>query len=220
MRLREVIPKIGMPRSSLTERIYNSLREAILENGLRPRSLVSERDLARQFRVSKTPVREALIRLAQEGFVKISPRKGIFVSPISVKELRDVFGIRSALEGLAAEEAAGRIPREALARLRKDFYAAAENKDQDRLFRLGVQLHDLIMEVCDNKRLSSIVATMRAQIARYSRLASRLPEQAEESLRDHLRIIRALEQGDGKAARRAIEGHIRGVKENLGQSML
>jgi DNA-binding GntR family transcriptional regulator len=204
----------------LTERIYHSLRDAILENGLRPGALVSERDLARELRVSKTPVREALIRLAQEGFVEISPRKGIFVSPISVKELRDVFGIRSALEGLAAEEAAARIGREELAKLRRDLGAAAKAKDRERLFRLGAELHDLIMEACDNKRLSSIVGTMRAQIARYSNLASRLPEQAEESLRDHLRMIRALERRDGTAARRAVERHISGVKENLIRSML
>ena len=204
----------------MTERIHHSIREAILENSLRSGSLVSERDLAREFRVSKTPVREALIRLAQEGFVEISPRKGIFISPISVKELKDVFGIRSALEGLAAEEAVGRIRRETLVKLRKDFYAAAKAKDEERLFRLGVQLHDLIMEACDNKRLTSIVGTMRAQIARYSKLASWLPEQAEVSLRDHLRIIRALERRVGTGARRAIEEHIHGVKENLIRSML
>jgi DNA-binding GntR family transcriptional regulator len=180
---------------------------------------LSERDLAKRHGVSKTPVREALIRLAQEGLIEISPRKGISIAKISVEDLKEVFGIRSALEGLAAEEAAGKIPLAALMKLRDNLHAAAEDKDQQRLYNLGEQLHQLVMTGCNNKRLASIVGTMRAQIARYSKLASRLPEQTDNSLREHLRIIEALER-DGDAARRAIEDHIRSVKANLIHSLL
>jgi DNA-binding GntR family transcriptional regulator len=207
-------------RSSLTDRIYRAIREAILDAPLHQAPTLSERDLAKRYRVSKTPVREALIRLAKDGFIEISPRKGISITKISVQDLREVFGIRSALEGLGAESAAGNIPLSALTKLKDEFYAAAENKDQQRLYRLGEDLHQLIAAGCNNQRLAGIVDTMRAQIARYSKLASRLPEQTDNSLRDHLRIIQALEREDGPEARRAIEDHIKGVKANLIRSLL
>lgn len=205
---------------SLTDRVYRALREWILISDFRSGSLLTERELARRLEVSKTPVREALIRLGQEGFVEISPRRGIRVSSVSVQDLKEVFGIRSALEGLAAETAAGCIPRHVLVELRRQFRQAARAKDDERLFELGARLHDLTIEACGNRRLASIVDTIRAQIARYSRLASRLPEQARQSLRDHLRILRALERRDPVGARRAVEQHIRDVKENLVRSML
>jgi DNA-binding GntR family transcriptional regulator len=205
--------------SSLTHRIYQAIRESILESPGGP-STLAERDLAKQYGVSKTPVREALIRLAQEGFIEISPRRGISIPKISVEDLKEVFGVRSALEGLAAEEAARNVPTAALRTLKDEFHAAAEDKDGPRLYELGEALHNLIMAACNNKRLTSVVGTMRAQIVRYSRLASRLPEQMDRSYRDHLGIIEALEHQDPAGARRAIEDHIKGVKENLIRSVL
>lgn len=207
-------------KASLTERIYRSIREAILRNGLRPGAALAEHELGKKFGVSKTPVREALIRLAHEGFVTVSPRKGVFVATVSMEDLRELFAIRSALEGLACEQAAGRIPPQRLASLRKEFTDAARARNERQLFRLGVRLHELIIEAAGNKRLAALLETMRAQIARYSNMASQLPDQTDKSLRDHLRVIDALERGDGQAAKRLIQEHILAVKENLVRSML
>lgn len=205
---------------SLAEDVYRAIREAILANRFEAGLLLSERELARRLAVSKTPVREALIRLAHEGFVEVSPRRGMLLPKASVQDLKELFAVRSALEGLAAETAVGLIPAETLARLRQGLAEAARDKDQERLFQLGAELHELAIQASGNQRLASIVGTMRAQIARYSRLASTLPEQSERSLREHLEVIDALERGDGAGARRAIEAHIRGVRDNLIRALL
>ena len=207
-------------KRSLTEWSYERIREAILKNGLPPGTALAEQDLAKRFAISKTPVREALIRLAHEGFVDISARKGSFVAKTSIEDLKEIFEMRSALEGLACELAVSRIPKETLAKFRENLLDAAARGDEDRLFRLGLKLHDLIMKGAGNKLLGGIVDLMRVQISRYSHMASRLSQQAEQSLRAHIKIVEALEREDGSAARRAMEEHIQDVKENLIRSML
>ena len=94
---------------ALSDTVYNGLKADLASSVHRAGAVLSEERLARRFRVSRTPVRKALVRLEQEGLVRILPKRGVVVPEVSPGELRELFDVREALEGMAARQAAGRV---------------------------------------------------------------------------------------------------------------
>ena len=99
---------------ALSDTVYNGLKADLASSVHRAGAVLSEERLARRFRVSRTPVRKALVRLEQEGLVRILPKRGVVVPEVSPGELRELFDVREALEGMAARQAAGRVDPRAL----------------------------------------------------------------------------------------------------------
>lgn len=199
----------------LSQRVYEAIKAAIIDQGLAPGKLLSQKELAQEYGVSFTPVREALIRLEQEGFVKVIAKRGAVIAEVSADDLDDVLAVRAALEGAAAEAAAGRIPSEALREVRQRMAAAETNGDSESLYEAGTLVHELILLHCGYPRLVRLVSECSAHIARYSVLASRLPDQAARSAHGHRMILEALESDEGDAARRAVEAHIGQMRAEL-----
>ncbi len=200
----------------LRDRVYEKLRDAILDGTLKPGTKLVETSLAEQMGVSRTPVREALQRLASEGLAEITPRKGVIVQGLSVEEVEEVFLIREVLEGLAGFLAAKRISEAQIdvleIILKKSEVALAEGRISD-FISLNSDFHKAIVEAGHSSRLKQLLDVVLTQIGRYRRLSMADPERRRRSVPEHWMILEAIKARDPAAAERALRQHSRHAKE-------
>ncbi len=179
----------------LREIVFESLREAIINAHLKPGERLMEIQLAERMGVSRTPVREAIRKLELEGFVVMVPRKGAFVAGLSLKDIAELFEIRGALEGLAAELAAERIDEEELEELERCLFQIAEcieSGDTEQIIEIDTRFHDVLFKASRNMRLVQIVNNLYEQIHRYRKTSLAYPGRAREALEEHKEIVEAL----------------------------
>lgn len=196
----------------LWEAVYLALRGAIVRRDLAPGERLAEQQLAEELGASRTPVREALRRLALEGFVVLVPRRGAYVAGLSFKDMNDVFELRMALEGLAAALAAERITQEELAALERgvaELAEAIEGGVSERLAQIDADFHNLIYMASRNRRLMQIVANLSDQIQSFRIRSLAVPGRLKATLSEHRRLAAAIARRDAPAARRLAEEHIR-----------
>ncbi|HEY8495691.1 MAG TPA: GntR family transcriptional regulator [Limnochordales bacterium] len=202
----------------LRELVFEAIREAIISGHLKPGERLMEIQLAEELGVSRTPVREAIRKLEQEGFVVMVPRKGAYVADISMKDIAEVFEIRGALEGLAAELAAERATEEELERLERLLVAIGEcieRQDVDGMIEKDTEFHDLLFSASHNERLVQILSLLREQIQRFrSRTLARV-ERMKVALEEHKAIVEALGRRDSELARSLAEAHIESAQSSL-----
>lgn len=202
----------------LRELVFEAVREAIIEGKLKPGERLMEAQLAQELGVSRTPVREAIRKLEHEGFVLMIPRKGAYVSDLSLKEITSVFEVRRALEGLAAELAAERATPEEIELLERQLVELAECVDTDqpdRYVELDTEFHATVYRLSRNERLGQILNLLREQIQRFRTrtLASR--QRRREALEEHRALVEALAARDAEEARRAAQEHIDSAEHSL-----
>jgi DNA-binding GntR family transcriptional regulator len=197
------------PRSK-KERIYQALRHEILTLALTPGRVLVEGGLARRFAASKTPVREALACLEQDGLVEALPRRGYLVTPITVRDLHELFELRAALEGAAAELAATRITADELRRLER-LLVPPQTLVAGRVLRRFLdrnrQFHLVIARASRNERLARLVARTIDEMARLIAIGYETGHHAE--------IVAALRSGDARRARAAVVDHILLTQERV-----
>ncbi|MFS8534321.1 MAG: GntR family transcriptional regulator [Limnochordales bacterium] len=202
----------------LRELVFEAIREAIISGHLKPGERLMEIQLAEELGVSRTPVREAIRKLEQEGLVVMVPRKGAYVADISMKDIAEVFEIRGALEGLAAELAAERATEEELERLERLLVAIGEcieRQDVDGMIEKDTEFHDLLFSASHNERLVQILSLLREQIQRFrSRTLARV-ERMKVALEEHKAIVEALGRRDSELARSLAEAHIESARSSL-----
>ncbi len=187
--------------------IYDALKKRIVLLDFEPGQVLREKDLIEEFGVSRTPVREALIRLETEGLVRIVPNQGTFVSEVSFQQLRDVFEIRSFLIRLTGQLAAARIGEEELKQVRGLVERIKKEKAAKTLMRLDSQLHELINRATKNEVLVRMLGMLRDQAVRIWKYShseddywSALPEEFEG-------LVEALERRDEEACGQILEKH-------------
>ena len=202
----------------LWEGVYQVLREGIVERTIAPGQHLAEQQLAQELGVSRTPVREALRRLALEGFVVMVPRRGAYVAGMSLKDMNDVFELRMALEGLAAYLAAQRITpqeqtvlKETLVQL--ETATAADDKDQ--VISTDTRFHALIYTASRNRRLIQIVGNLSDQIQSFRLQSLFAPGRLKDTMREHKRLLTAIERRDSQSARKLAEEHIQQAEVSL-----
>lgn len=194
-------------------RVYATLRRMILDAELQPGAYVLHEDLAARLGVSRTPVREALIRLEQEGLIEIKPRHGMRVVPVSIDDMREIYELLTGLESLAAELTARRgLAPEQLAELqaavdRMD--EALDRNDLDRWAEADARFHRLLVAYAGNRRLEAMVASVLDQSRRARRLTLRLRPKPVASNADHRAVVEAIRTGDWRTAKRVHEKHRR-----------
>lgn len=203
---------------SLPDQIAAQLSRRIAGGAYGPGQRILEQAVAAEFSVSRGPVREALRMLEKEGLVTILPRRGAQVTNLSVDEVREIFDIRAALNGLRDRQLA-----EHPARLTLLPRIEAEVGTLARLVREGgggaryvetvFELNRLLNEATTNKRLSSILDSLALQTLRYSRLGLSTPGRRRQSLRHWQQLVRAMRDGDGKAAQQAAERRVRDSRD-------
>jgi len=196
---------------SIKDRVYNDLKQEIITLRLAPGHPLKEQDLAARFKVSRTPVREALKTLSHEGLVEIIPQKGAFVAQLDFIVIREIYQLREALEGLAARLAAPRIDMQELDRIEA---LLKSSKDVDEVEKAGRELHELIIQTAGNKRLSEMVKILRSQMIRIHYFTMRIPRRTQKSLQEHKEIISALRKKEKNLAEKVIKKHLRSSMES------
>ncbi len=189
---------------SLVDAAYNSIRRRILDNVWSPGHQALEQEVALELGMSRTPVREALIRLAKEGLVEVVPRRGMRVLPVSPADMKDIYEILSALESKAAELLASRRPSDtelkplitatqamekALAKGDLDAWAAA-----DELF------HERLIRMAGNRLLTNAVMTYWDRAHRARMFTLRLRPLPVNSTKEHMALVERLREGDAVGA--------------------
>lgn len=216
-------------RTDRPKQVYEQLRELIVTGRLAPGSRLVETDIATRFEVSRTPVRGALQRLQQEGYIIDSPsmrQSRPTVAPLTGDDARELFDIVGQLEALAAYNAATMpaAERETLVRqltqINTDFRKAAQaaRPDHNRLWDLDERFHERCVEVAGGPRLQLLHSSVKPQAERYERLyVSYLAGEIATSASEHEIIVAAIAAGDPGAAKAAVEQNWHNAAERLGR---
>lgn len=205
---------VSTSSSTATDRVFQMLRQAIGELVLKPHETLAEKDLAAALGMSKTPVREALIRLAVEGLVLILPRSGSFVAPIVADDLFEAMVIREALETTAVSLTARRIDHRGKFALRENLRhqsVANEAGDTRAFHRADDELHRIIVEHSGLRRLSPMLDPIRLTLNRVRHLATPVEGRMAFLLDQHQTIVAAILGNDADAAAAAMRVHLQAL---------
>ena len=204
--------------SNLSQRIYEILKDQIINEELGPGERLLDDKLASSFGVSRTPVREALTRLASEDLVEITPRSGIYVKKLTKKDVEEIYKIRKVLEGLAAREATSIIDGKKLEQLNLLLQKAERSLNSDDYqpcIDFDVALHDSILKNCQNNRLYSIITNLNTLIHVFRVRVARNKEKAKQALSEHRAILNAIKARNPEKAEKMIMEHIERSKEYI-----
>ena len=211
-------------QGSLAQRVYAALREAILSLGLRPGDILRKPEICESLGVSRSPVSEAVARLAVEHLVQVVPQAGTYVARLSLEEIREGAFLREALELAAVELVAGSVREEQLVLLRRNLRLQAglvEDRDVAGFYRADAEMHELILSFTGFKRLAVMADASWVHVNRARQLILPQPGRIEATLSEHLAILAAIEARDPVAAREATRVHLGkliGILEPLAQN--
>lgn len=194
--------------------IYFTVREDITTGKYSGGTFLTENELCEQFAVSRTPVREALIRLAQDGFVQLLPNRGAVVPHVTIADIIEVLQVRSVNEGLAASLVAQNHNEDLLKKLENSVLCeekllSAAHPDSLAISKEDFAFHSLLDNACGNSRLASILELVDNQMHRFARVSAddQAPETLSISVGFHRQALEAIRNHDAKAARRIMEEH-------------
>lgn len=198
-------------RMSNTQRAYNELKKRILDNEMPAGFQALEQELAELLGMSRTPVREALIRLANEGMVEVRPRHGMRVLPISARDMREIYDLLTSLEATAAELVArdglAQGDLDKLGRAVADMDAALAADDMPAWAQADERFHTLLIDFCGNVRLKAMVQTCWDQAHRVRMATLRLRPKPKDSNKEHAAVVDAIARRDSEAAWRIHREH-------------
>ena len=199
-----------------SERVYQALKHRILAGMVEPGTRLVELQLATEFAVSRTPVREALKRLTAEGLIRVDPVRGIVVSDVDARELEEIFVIREVLDGLAARLAAGRVSSTDLTKLHllMDMMRdAVKSGHWEGMVQANIKFHDVLHQAAGNERLRHLTRNLLDFVRRFSTEAFASQERAAQVLAEHEEIIRAMEARDPDLAEKVAKRHVESARE-------
>jgi DNA-binding GntR family transcriptional regulator len=208
-------------KPSLVEGAYDALKEAIRNNVFAPGYQGSEGEIASRLGMSRTPVHEAVIRLQEEGLVRVLPRRGVVVCAISPEDMREIYGVIIAVEAASAETLAEKPEEERgpaaddLDCVNERMRAALAADDLDDWARADERFHQLLVERSGNGRLARVFGTIMDQSHRARMLTLRLRPKPTASVREHRAIVDAIRRGDRRAARERAKQHRAAARDRL-----
>ena len=208
---------------SLEEKVYLLLEEEILTGKLKRGEQLREVALAERLSVSRTPIRGALHRLAEDGLVELCANKGATVIGITIEDIEDIYYIRMRLEGLAARLAAERMndkDKQALISLVElsEFYLVKRN--DDKRGELDSAFHKMIFEASGSRHLCKILSDLHRNIKAYRKISLSQSDRAEKSVREHRGILEAILRGDANEAERLTYVHLEAALENFKKQLI
>jgi DNA-binding GntR family transcriptional regulator len=208
-------------KPSLVEGAYDALKDAIRNNALPPGYQGSEQEIASQLGMSRTPVHEAIIRLQEEGLVRVLPRRGVLVCPISPDDMREIYEVIIALESASAELLAEKPEAERgpvadeLEAVNARMESALAGADLVVWAKADEQFHQLLVERSGNGRLARMFHTIMDQSHRARMLMLRLRPKPTASVTQHRAIVEAIRQGDAARARESAKAHRVAARDQL-----
>jgi GntR family transcriptional regulator, rspAB operon transcriptional repressor len=204
-------------RRKVTDWVYEELKSAIVDLRLAPGDPLREATLADQLGVSKTPIREALTRLEQEGLVETTSFKGAVVTGYSRQDLIEIYELRELLENAAARTAAESMAdadRDRLDRICRESRKLKKNHDAAGLAALISAFDDVLFEQVRNSRIRALIENLRAHLTRIGHLTAEIPGRIEASVDEHEKIVQAIAARDPELAERQMREHIRSVRDD------
>lgn len=208
-------------RRKVTDWVYEELKAAIVDLRLAPGNPLREAALAAQLGVSKTPIREAITRLEQEGLVETTSFKGAVVTGYSRQDLIEIYELRELLETAAVRIAAESMDDEGRVRLERisDESQKLKNGNSSRLAALISQFDEVLFEQVHNSRIRALIDNLRAHLTRIGHLTEGIPGRIEASVDQHERIVEAIAAHDPVAAEKHLKDHIRSVRDDQLQAL-
>ena len=213
----------------LREMVYETLRKAIVEKVFEPGDRILEVRIAEELNVSRTPVREAIRRLEQEGYLFTMYHRGTFVPSVTLRDIEEIYAIRAELEAYACGLIAGRIKddqeveaqeavRDTLEKIHPLLNKVEEyilENDIDKIVTADIAFHDFLYKACNNTRLEGIINNLKGQLTQYRTVSMSTPGRLEATLEEHRAIVKAIEKGDVEAAKAAALTHMKNAEDIL-----
>ncbi|WP_424966349.1 MULTISPECIES: GntR family transcriptional regulator [unclassified Dinoroseobacter] len=198
-------------RPSLHAELVDRVRELIIEGTLEPGTKIPEKDLCESFGVSRTPMREALKVLANEGLAVLEPNRGAWVSTVTMEELEATFPVIASLERLAGELACAAATDAQIAEIRshhEDMVACFSTRNRQEYFRANQDIHEGILAAAGNEVLSQHHKVLASRVKRARFLANISDERWQQAVEEHEGIIAALEARDGAELGQRLAAHL------------
>ncbi|MDR0948237.1 MAG: GntR family transcriptional regulator [Lachnospiraceae bacterium] len=208
---------------SLRGRVFNHLREDILSGKYAEHEELKEVTIGEELGVSRTPVREAFRQLELEGLLQIIPNKGAYVTGITQQDVKDIYQIRSLLEGLCARWVTEHITKEQLDELEENVYLAkfhAQKHHYEQMAQLDNRFHEILYESCNSRILRHQLRDCHSYVLRVRRKTLSNELRAPKSNEEHARILEAIRNRDADEAQRLANQHVLNAYENLIQKDL
>jgi DNA-binding GntR family transcriptional regulator len=202
----------------LTQRVYTAVRGAIRNLGLRPGQTVLEREVADALGLSRTPVREALVRLEADHLVRLIPRHGFAVLPVGAEGMRRIYEVVEGLEGMAVLLAAERRSAEDLEKLEESIRRQEAALDADDLVgwtRADERFHEQLLDASGNAHLHRLLDPYADHLHRVRLYTIRRRPKPARSTAEHRAVLEIIRMGNGRAARELHQGHWQRVREEL-----
>ncbi len=203
---------------SLRGRTFNQIREDILLGKYKANEELKEVTIGKELGVSRTPVREALRQLELEGLVKIIPNRGAFVTGISIKDIQDIYVIRSLLEGLCARWATKIITKEQISVLEEIVYLSkfhSSKGNYDQVFALDNKFHEEMYQACGSEILKHSLSEYHHYLERVRKVTLSREERVNDSNSEHEAILEAIKAGDELLAEKLANEHIINTIKNI-----
>jgi DNA-binding GntR family transcriptional regulator len=197
----------------LREVIADSIRESIISGKLKPGERLLEVNISKILGVSRTPAREAFLQLDSEGFLEVMPRKGAIVTNLSSKDAKDIYGVRSVLEGLAVKLAIEKFSKEkinALISINDKLEKLSKGKidNPKTVIELNHIFHDTINKGSENDKLYQMIDLLRKQTMRYNQIYLSFLSCLKNSIEEHKKIIKAINSKDKDLAETIMRRHV------------
>ncbi|OLR65296.1 GntR family transcriptional regulator [Peptoniphilus porci] len=208
-------------KETLSDKAYKFIRDSIISGDVRGGELLTEKRIGEQLNMSRTPVKRALTRLEQEGYLKSVDGVGTIVLELSLKDLSDIYEVRIAIEKIAMKTSIRNIKDYEIDRLEKDLYKILEDKNNNKyiseryLISKDEETHRLILENSANNYIKTIYSSIKGQIDRYQHEAYALTDTTVESTRYHLEILKCIKNRNLEAAQDILEKHLKWSYEVL-----
>lgn len=203
---------------SLRGRVFHKLRDDILSGKYEEHEELKEVAISEEMGVSRTPVREAFRQLELEGLIRIVPNKGAYVTGITEKDVRDIYMIRSLLEGLCARWATEHITIEQMEEMEENVYLAefhARKGHLDQLAELDNRFHDIMYEACDSKMLEHQLKDFHQYVLRVRKRTLNNANRGPKSNEEHKAIMEAIKAGDADLAEKLANQHMINAYDNM-----
>lgn len=202
---------------SLADRVFERLEKDILTGAYARGEVLTEMALVENLGVSRTPIREALLRLEEEHLIEVSGR-GVTVLGITNEDLLDIYAIRMRIEGMAAGMAAARRTEEELCELREalslqEYYVT--RADADHIKSQDSEFHRILYRLSGSRILAATLEPLHRKVQKYRKSSVQKGSRAEASLMEHKEIFLAIERGDSEAAERAMTAHVRNAAAHI-----
>jgi DNA-binding GntR family transcriptional regulator len=204
------VKDINIDNTPLSERIAETIRNNILKGVIKPGERLVEPKLSEQLGISRTPIREALRHLENEGFIEIIPRRGAIVTEITDKDVDEIFVIKIRLEALAARLAAERMAKDDIDKMKDLASKVKEGSSKvTHMVNWNSDFHDMFIKKCGNERLIKILESLQQQFKRATVFSFSETGRTQEVAKEHASIIEAFENRDREKVEKLVETHNR-----------